>query len=238
MRFLRRLCLGLCLAVLALPFAYGTAALVLGMTPAPHRDPLPEQARIPVYLISNGWHVWLALPLDHEAGLPGGKTWQGWLGNDPAMAASGEPQAAYVAFGWGDRAFYLATRRPADLRPDLAIGALLGRGPAAMHVMHIPRPDAADPDQPGANRVRRLDIDTLQYHALAAYIRSGFELGPDDGPRRIAGAGFSGNDAFYEAVGRYSPIRTCNEWIGAGLRAAGLPAGWWTPFPFGLMNRA
>ena len=232
MRFIRRALLSLCLGALALPLAYGAAALALGLLPAPHREALPEQPRIPVYLISNGWHVWLALPLDQQAGQPGGQTWREWLGQDATAAPPGEIQASYVAFGWGDRDFYLATRRPADLRPDLAIAALLGRGPAAMHVMHIPQPDADSRH----SRIRRLDVDTLQYHALAAYIREGFETGPDGTPRRIAEAGFARNDAFYEAVGRYSPIRTCNEWIGAGLRAASLPAGRWNPFPFGLMR--
>lgn len=235
MRTFRRFILILILGVLALPLTYGATALVLGLIPAPHREPLPEHDRIRVYLISNGWHVWLALPLDQQAGRPGGETWREWLGQPPNPPSPESAAASYVAFGWGDRDFYLATRRPADLRPDLAIAALLGRGPAAMHVMHIPEPDPASGSS-GHNRIRRLDVDMLQYHALAAYIRAGFDAGPQDGPQPIAGAGFAKNDAFYEAIGRYSPIRTCNEWIGAGLRAASLPAGWWTPFPFGLMN--
>ncbi|WP_300304592.1 TIGR02117 family protein [Ferrovibrio sp.] len=233
MRFLRRAILILVLVALALPAAYGLAALLLGLLPAPHRAPLPDQARIPIYLISNGWHVWLALPMGQEAGRPGEGTWENWLGDQAPRAE--ENTADYVAFGWGDRDFYLKTRRPADLRPDLAFAALLGRGPAAMHVMRIRQPTTR-PDNPGQDRIRQLDIDPLQYHALAAYIRSGFAADSGGRPRRIPGASFSGHDAFYEATGRYSPIRTCNEWIGAGLRAAGLPAGWWTPFPFGLMG--
>lgn len=238
MRTLRRFILILILGVLALPLSYGAAALVLGLIPAPHREPLSGHDRIPVYLISNGWHVWLALPLDQQAGDPGGKTWREWLGQATKPPTPESAAASYAAFGWGDRDFYLATRPPADLRPDLAIAALLGRGPAAMHVMHIPEPGPdSGSGKTGHNRIHRMDIDILQYHALAAYIRAGFEVGPNGNPEPIAGAGFARNDAFYEAVGRYSPIRTCNEWIGAGLRAASLPAGWWTPFPFGLMNR-
>lgn len=228
MRFLRRLALGLLLLVLAIPALYGVAALALGMIAAPHREALPGQETVPVYLLSNGWHVWLALPLRHgedEAEVD----WSDWLpAEDFAADVSGRD---YVAFGWGDRDFYLHTRRPADFRPSLAFAALLGRGPAAMHVMRVPEP-AAESDG-----VRRLDADLLQYHALVAYLRQGFALDGDGLPRLIAGAAYSGTDAFYEAVGRYSPYRTCNEWIGAGLRAAALPAGLWTPFPFGLMGQ-
>lgn len=228
MRSLRRFFVLLILLMLAVPVLYGLAALALGSLPGPHRDPLPEQASVAVYLISNGWHVWLALPVRHGDG-DQATDWTDWLPpEDFATDVSGRD---YVAFGWGDRDFYMATRRPIDFRPGLAFAALLGRGPAAMHVMRVPEPDA------GAAAVRRIDADLLQYHALVAYIRDGFELGPDGRPKPIRNAAFGGTDAFYEAVGRYSPFRTCNEWIGAGLRKAALPAGLWTPLPFGLMGK-
>lgn len=228
MRFFRRLSVILVLAVLAIPALYGIAVLGLGLLPAPHRDPLPDQPKVAIYLISNGWHVWLALPARQD-----NADWSAWLAGagpaaDEALGRIGDRD--YIAFGWGDRDFYLNTRRPVDFRPDLALAALLGRGPAAMHVMRVDQPDIE------SHRVRRIEVDPLQYHALAAYIRAGFAQGPDQRPRQIPEAGFGPDDAFYEAVGRYSPFRTCNEWIGAGLRAAGLPAGRWTPLPFGLMG--
>lgn len=229
MRVLRRFSLLVSLMILAMPTLYALAVLGLGLLPAPHRDPLPDQPKVPIYLISNGWHVWLALPVHQD-----GTDWSDWLASHQGPATGGiagriEAQD-YVAFGWGDRDFYLHTRRPMDFRPDLAVAALLGRGPAAMHVMRIGQPDIE------SHQVRRLDVDSLQYHALAAYIRGGFSPGPDGRPRQIPEAGFGTEDAFYEGIGRYSPFRTCNEWIGAGLRAAGLPTGWWTPLPFGLMR--
>lgn len=229
MRILRRLLLLLLLLAIAVPGLYGLAALGLGSLPGPHRDPLPEHETVPVYLISNGWHVWVVLPVKHGEGEQA-TDWTDWLPpEDFAADVSGRD---YIAFGWGDRDFYLATRRPIDFRPRLALAALLGRGPAAMHVMRVPEPDA------NSDAVRRIDADLLQYHALVAYIRRGFELGPDGRPQPIKGAAYGGTDAFYEAVGRYSPFRTCNEWIGAALRTAALPAGLWTPFPFGLMSRS
>ncbi|HEX6958836.1 MAG TPA: TIGR02117 family protein [Ferrovibrio sp.] len=227
MRSLRRALLILVLVILAVPALYGLAALILGSLPAPHRDPLPGKDTVPVYLLSNGWHVWLALPVKEGEGEQA-TDWTEWL--PPTDFAADVSGRDYIAFGWGDRAFYLHTRRPADFRPDLALFALLGRGPAAMHVMRLPEPDPTDGD------VRRIDADPLQYHALVSYIRRGFALGPDGRPQQITGAAYSGTDAFYQAVGRYSPLRTCNEWIGAALRSAALRAGLWTPFPFGLMN--
>lgn len=226
MRRLRRLLLILCLAVLTLPMLYGAAALGLGLLPAPHRQPAPGQPTVPVYLMSNGWHVWVALPARTERDET---DWAAWLAGSSLAGRLNEGD--YVAFGWGDRDFYLNTRRPVDFRPDLALAALLGRGAAAMHVMRVSETALSGPDL----KTRRLDVDALQYHALAAYIQTGFALGSSGRPQPLTEPGFGLDDAFFEATGRYSPFRTCNEWVGAGLRAAGLKAGWWTPFPYGLM---
>lgn len=228
MRLIRRLLLGLFAVLLAIPAVYGLAALALAHLQGPARDPQPGAATVPVYLVSNGWHVWLALPVKQGGdAVAGAVDWADWV---PATDFAGDLRGRdYVAFGWGDRAFYLATRRPADFRLPLAIGALLGRGPAAMHVMRLPEPDATAPE------VRRIDADLLQYHALAAYIRRSFATGPDGQPQPIPGAGYGATDAFYEATGRYSPFRTCNQWVGAALRSAALPAGLWTPLPFALV---
>jgi uncharacterized protein (TIGR02117 family) len=229
MRSLRRLLLILCVVLLAVPVLYGAAALALGLLPAPHRQPTPGQPTVPVYLISNGWHVWVALP----ARTGRDETdWGAWLARSSLAERLGEGD--YVAFGWGDRDFYLNTRRPVDFQPGLALAALLGRGPAAMHVMRVPEAALTGAEL----KTRRLEVDALQYHALAAYIQTGFAPGGDGRPQPLTEPGFGLDDAFFEATGRYSPFRTCNEWIGAGLRAAGLEAGWWTPFPYGLMQGA
>lgn len=229
MRSLRRLLLILGLVLLALPALYGAAALALGLLPAPHREPTPGQPTVPVYLISNGWHVWVAVPA--RTG-PAETDWSAWLADSSLSERLAEGD--YVAFGWGDRDFYLNTRRPVDFHPGLALAALLGRGPAAMHVMRVPAQALTGPEL----KTRRLEVDALQYHALAAYIQTGFAPGGDGRPQPLSEPGFGLDDVFFEATGRYSPFRTCNEWIGAGLRAAGLKAGWWTPFPYGLMRGA
>jgi uncharacterized protein (TIGR02117 family) len=231
MHSLRRPLLVLGLALLAVPLIYGALALALGLLPASHREPMAGQPTVPVYLISNGWHVWLALPARSRNGQEE-TDWEVWLSG--SSLAGRLTDQDYVAFGWGARAFYLATRRPADFQPGLALAALLGRGPAAMHVMRIPESALS-----GRNlETRQMQIDSLQYQALAAYIQGGFAPGRDGRPQPLPQAGFTPDDVFYEATGRYSPFRTCNEWIGAGLRAAGLKAGWWTPFPYGLMRGA
>ena len=50
------------------------------------------------------------------------------------------PALEWIAFGWGDREFYIHTRTWRELRPGAAASALLGLGPAAMHVEYLARP--------------------------------------------------------------------------------------------------
>src|SRR3546814_9467236 len=59
MRLFRRLLLGLLALLLAIPGLYGLAALALAHIHGPAREPQSGAATVPVYLISNGWHVWL-----------------------------------------------------------------------------------------------------------------------------------------------------------------------------------
>ena len=51
----------------------------------------------------------------------------------------------------------------------------------------------------------------------------------------IPGAGYFSNDAFYEAIGRFTIINTCNEWTGKALRTAGVCIGLWTPFEWSVI---
>ena len=95
-RFLRRLGKTLA-ALLAVLLAYLLAAFTLGsivLTPERHgrRD-------ITLYLLDNGVHTDLALPLANDT-----YDWTTFIRPEDARDTAFAP--AYVAFGWGDRAFY------------------------------------------------------------------------------------------------------------------------------------
>ena len=106
-RFLRRLGKTLA-ALLAVLLAYLLAAFTLGsivLTPERHgrRD-------ITLYLLDNGVHTDLALPLANDT-----YDWTTFIRPEDARDTAFAP--AYVAFGWGDRAFYLETPHWRDLKP-------------------------------------------------------------------------------------------------------------------------
>ena len=115
------------------------------------------------------------------------------------------------------------------LRPwGVAFGGLVGgmgfTHPAGMDAILQSRLGALPPgfDYP------RLTLTPGQYAALLAFIAE---------TRRgaaVSGAGFSDTDAFFEARGRFHLFRTCNTWITDALRAAGHPAGAWTPTPYSV----
>ena len=76
-----------------------------------------------------------------------------------------------------------------------------------------------------------LRISETQLDSLEQFVRASFQVDERGQPLPIAGAGYGDHDAFYQAHGRYSFVRTCNAWTGGGLKQAGLPSGVWTPFP-------
>ncbi len=142
----------------------------------------------------------------------------------PLVDGGRQPSLAgfdWIAFGWGDRAFYLQTPRWRDLRPGVALNALLGRGPAAMHVEYVRDPDVY--------RAARVVVSAAQYRQLVDYVRAGFARDGAGRAIRIDHPGYFATDAFFEGTGHYSPWLTSNEWVRRGLAQAGIRTAAWSP---------
>ncbi|MDT8759044.1 TIGR02117 family protein [Sphingomonas psychrotolerans] len=169
-----------------------------------------------IYVVDNGIHTDLVLPAATE-----GMRWDDLLKPED-LADPKRAGASHLAFGWGDRDFYLNTPTWWDVNPIRVGRAFVGAGATVVHVSHIAEPQA------GAN-AKAIVLRPEEYRRLAAFIRGTFGKGP---PVR----GYGGADAFYVAQGGYSLLRTCNAWTGEALRAAGLRVGAWTPFASGVMQ--
>lgn len=206
------------LAAIAL---YGAAAFGLAELPV-NRDFRPVADGIPVGLTSNGVHANLVLPIVSDR--------IDWTTVFPPEDFPAYPWgASTISFGWGSREFYLNTPTWAELEPETAAAAVLGFGGAALQVAYWP---AWTPGEDYVEtRVSPAAYDALVRHILAT-------LAPDAAgrPQRIAGSGYHGNDGFYEARGRYSPVVTCNEWVRRGLVQAGIRTALWSPFPAALLG--
>jgi uncharacterized protein (TIGR02117 family) len=210
----RRLAVALLGLAVVVPAAYLLVAVVLAMIPL-NADFRPSADGIPVYVRTNGVHAELVLPT-RSADLD-------WSADHPAsdMRALAAPMQ-WIAFGWGDAAFFASTPTWSDLKPGTALVALTGLGEGAMHVEYI-----ADPASYAGREVR---LTPEQYARLVAYVRDSFARGADGRPIRLAAPGYFETDAFYAARPRYTFWMTSNEWVRRGLTAAGVRTPAWAPF--------
>ncbi|WP_185283248.1 TIGR02117 family protein [Hymenobacter sp. NBH84] len=167
---------------------------------------------ITVFVVSNGLHTDIVVPTQEA------RTGLDWR---PLLTAPSQPArpAAYpfVAFGWGNAGFYRSSRGGHTPGVGTTLRAALP-SPTLLHVSWC-----AGPPQPGT-RVAALRISAAQYEALAATIRASFQA---DSVGRFVPAvmlGYTAQDQFFEARGRYHVLRTCNDWTNRILRRAGLRA--------------
>jgi uncharacterized protein (TIGR02117 family) len=207
-------------ALFALPIAYLLAAGIGSHVSANRAWKQPRQG-ITIFVETNGVHTWIAMPtispeMDWRPIVPAEHI------RDPRYAGE------YVAFGYGNREFYLNTPEWKDLTFGRALHAAFGNGPTLMHVYHERHP-RADPD-----RVP-IRLTSAQYRALAGFLLQSFARDASGRSRPLLGRGFGKDDVFYEARGGYNLIYTCNEWTGSALRTAGVRIGYWTPFAPSIM---
>jgi uncharacterized protein (TIGR02117 family) len=171
---------------------------------------------VAILACDNGVHTDVVVPL-----VAAGIDWRTFFGPS-AFDASALATMNFVGFGWGSREFYLRTPRWRDVRWDLALRALFWDR-TVIHVEYLDRP------RPGG-RCKEWRADAQAYGAFAQFVRASLELNLGR-PVLVAG-GYGRGDAFFAARGRYTIVRTCNQWSGEALSRAGAPIAPWTPFSF------
>ena len=221
----RSLRIALCAAgaLLAVPFLYFLAALVLGAVPA-NRGWHEAKEGVTIFVRTNGVHTWIMVPkvteeMDWRPLVPGAHL------KDPRWGA-----ADYVALGYGNRTFYLETPTWGDLTMRNAFLAAFGRGRSLMHADHDDHPQPTDYQRP-------ITLSHEEYRRLVAFARGSFQFDSAGRTMPLIGRGYGGSDMFYEAVGPYSAVYTCNSWTGRALREAGVKTGVWTPLSQSIMWR-
>ncbi|MBA3677926.1 MAG: TIGR02117 family protein [Sphingosinicella sp.] len=222
-RWIRRLLKGLLLLV-SIPLLYFLAAAFGSLIPANAGWREPDQRGVTIFVRTNGVHTWILTPKVAE-----GVDWRP-LADPRHIKDQRYGRGDYVAFGFGNRDFYLNTPTWSDLSLSTVFAAAFGRGPALVHVDHVWNPRPGEYQQP-------IRISAGQYRRLAAHIRESFVLDAAGRPVPLLGRGYGPSDVFYEAKGRYDARRTCNEWSGEVLRTAGIRTGIWTPMSQSVMWR-
>jgi uncharacterized protein (TIGR02117 family) len=206
--------------LIALPLlAYLSAVVLLGLLPV-NRNFIEPGYGIDIYLRFNPVHTDILLPVHSSV-----RDW------NTVLHVPGIDNAAYLAFGWGDRAFFLETRTWGDLRFANAMGALLGFDSTLLHVSSEAQPlESSD--------MVHIRITQEQLRQLTGQIDVSMAHDARGRTRPIPGAHYDNNDGFYEALGRYSMFSTCNEWIRQLLLASGIRTAAWSPFSLALQFQA
>lgn len=155
----------------------------------------------PVYVVCHGWHTGFVVPAAPlRARLPG--------------VDQGLGRAPYLELGWGDAVFY----RAREFRSGLALRAVFMATDSVVHVAPVPSEVYPFLNTPG---VALLCLSDRQLASLLDFIAGSFHR--DAGGRIVAASGGApGRSRFYEGVGAYSLMNTCNTWTAKGLKSAGL----------------
>jgi len=199
------------LALLLVIVAYVAIGMLLSIIPVNSHP--TEGGNVVIYLRTNGAHTDIVVPTRTDR--------IDWSKVAPPSDTAAGVQGSYLACGWGSQEFYFNVAEWEDLTCGVALRAISGIGGTALHTVYIDEPKEG-PDY------RRLVLTADQYDALVKYILA-------SGKRNEAGAfihiphdGYGDTDAFYESIGRYSPIFTCNTWANSALKACGQKCCLWT----------
>lgn len=215
-RVFKKLIIGLFCFVLV----YILATLVLSYIPV---NTNAQKGDIVVYVNSNGVHTDIIVPVKNEV-----KDWTGQILYSETKA--NDTLAKYVAFGWGDKGFYLNTPKWSDLKASTAFNAAFYMGTSAMHTRFYKTVRQND-------SCVKLTITKQDYQMLVDYIEKSFEYDENGETIWIVNRSYGQYDAFYEGNGKYSLFKTCNTWTNNALKAANQKACLWTTYDKAILNK-
>lgn len=177
---------------------------------------------VEIYLLSNGVHTDLVLPIRNKH-----KDWSEAIPFEHIL--SKDSLMRYIAFGWGDRQFYLETPTWAELKFGTAVKALFVPSSAAMHVTFYKYMAENE-------NCKKVSISYLEYNKMIRYIEDSFRSNKEGGFTLIRNLSYGDDDCFYEANGKFHLFYTCNTWTNNGLKHSGLKASVWTPFDGAILD--
>ena len=194
---------------------YATILLV-GLIPVNNDFVASNESGVRIYVVSNAVHADIIVPASNTV-----VDWPGRFSNTEFR--DDIQNESHVAFGWGDRGFFLETKTWDDFKLSTAANALLVPSGSCVHVAFTNPEYYRDSVS--------VTISPEQYRQLVHYIDRTFQTNDDGEYIQILGEAYSSNDAFFQSNGRYHLFNTCNSWVGRGLKTAGVKTPWFSPMP-------
>jgi uncharacterized protein (TIGR02117 family) len=198
-----------CLGILSL----GLVLFVGCITPTKwsYRD--RADCTYPIYISSvQNFHAEIVVPVANDA-----FDWRSHL--TLSQLGSNAERYQYLSFGWGDRKFFMN----ASFDPITIFDTLFLPGPTVMHVW-------GHPDLKALNakdfEVKQIRLNRKDYLALMNFINVGFQHDAQHKVQYLR-QGLYRESGFYEAMGNYSILRTCNTWTAEALRKANVNTPVW-----------
>ncbi len=208
--------------ILGAVFLYVILALVLPLIPI-NAEKTDDPKIIEAYIMTNGVHTDLVLPIKTK--------YIDWSQKLPfENTKSKDSDQNFIAFGWGDKGFYLDTPTWADLKFSTAFKAAFWLSDSAMHCTYYKKMTVG-------TDCKKIMLTEKQYQKLIKFIDDKFDKDAEGNYQLVkTNAVYDRNDAFYDAKGTYSFAYTCNTWANQGLKVAGQKAALWTPTDFGIFR--
>ena len=154
-----------------------------------------------IYIVSHGWHTGIVLPArDIQSRLPQLKQ---RFGDVP-----------YLEFGWGDKGFYQSK----EITSGLTLQAIFWPTESVVHVVAVN--DKAPRVFPHSQSLQICISDT-EYASLMKFLENSFAQTGQGGLVKLQ-QGIYGDSQFYEGVGDYYLMNTCNKWTAKALKSAGM----------------
>lgn len=201
------------LGIIGFLVLYVVSALLISKISV-NSDASQKDKEIEIFILSNGVHVDIVVPIKNEF-----KDWSKEILFQ--QTKSKDSLVNYLAFGWGDKGFYLNTPEWSDLKASTAFNAAFGLSTSAMHTTFYKKmKEGAD--------CKKIKISIEEYQKLATYISDSFHRDTYKNVQWISGNSYGNRDAFYEAKGSYNLFYTCNTWANNALKIANQKASLWT----------
>lgn len=182
-----------------------------------------QDEKVLCYLKSNGSHIDLVMPIATDK--------FDWLEKlNVAHIDYKDSIFNWVAFGWGDKNFYLNTPTWGDLTLSTAFKAGFWLGNGAMHVTYYA-------DISSSERCIPFYLSEKQSIDLYHFILNDFKIDDASQPVFIeTNMNYGPRDCFYESTKKYSLFHTCNTWVNDALKCAETKHCLWTALEFGIID--